>query len=188
MWGRTSTPAPAPAATMRCNWGALAPLLLALPALADIDDDMAKAVVRATDGPACAFAKRDRFDLPAPDESPEKRILWLFHCPPERFLGTRVLVLDGGWGAERVTLARPFVKMIDARPQVLGWTTTGLAENPRFDAQTLTLRTWEQVSGNGDLSETGRHALTRDGFMLVHYAVDMTLNDGINPVTVYEAP
>jgi hypothetical protein len=166
---------------MRFERGALAPLLLlAFPVLADVKDDLAKAVVRETAGPSCSFAKRDRFDLPVLAGQAGKRILWLFRCDPA---GSAILVLDDGLRIARLALARPVVeqgsgKVGSGQAHIRGWITTGQADTPKFDRQSLTLKTWIQINGTGDLSESG----------LFRSRADATLGDRVRQETVHDAP
>ena len=69
---------------------------------------------------------------------------------------------------------------------IIGYTTSGQLVNSEFDEQERALTSFNKWRGIGDVSSSGKYVFRDGDFTLVHYEVDPTQNEEMDPQAVIE--
>ena len=131
-----------------------------------------------------------------PDSDERKSKLYKFYCGSGAYNSNEVYYLtDDIGGFRQLQFVEPELDIRyedpDARTKlrsmtIIGYTASDQLVNSEFDEQEKTITSFNKWRGIGDQSSSGKWMFRDGDFTLVHYEVDPTENEEMDPQTVIE--
>ncbi|MCU0832771.1 MAG: DUF1176 domain-containing protein [Rhizobiaceae bacterium] len=163
---------------------------------------------KAAAGPLCTFEVPEgsgyqswpivtKLDGDAADQAARTFTLHEFFCMAGAYNIVTVYLMTDDYGeTSLVSFAEPSFRAVyqddDFEKAVLridveGFTAVNRLVNAYFDPQTAEMTSFSKWRGIGDASSSGRYRFIDGQFALVHFEVDASYDDEINPTVIYDA-
>ncbi|MBX3577105.1 MAG: DUF1176 domain-containing protein [Rhizobiaceae bacterium] len=132
----------------------------------------------------------------APESEPDRvGYLFRFSCFTGPYNTSEVYYFGDAYGeVEQIRFAEPDmdIRYVDTESaeldsmSIIGWTATDQLVNSFYDEKEQSLTSWVKWRGVGDQSSSAKYILRNGEFVLVHYEVDPTADEEINPEVVLD--